>query len=570
MKRLVKLLLSVVVFLSIGVVKVKAIDYFEIEVYGETVFFDADNPEITSYTIGYDLISDDGTEHTYKEFHATVDGALGSHSFSDIVNQCRGTLKEEAAAYDNFVLLVHVTANIGDSVYKYSRRVPAVEFFRLDSEVETLNEYGEGVPYTGGTVSETTYWPASRLADFTVSPYDGYMFEANGGPFSTTSILEKEKFFLKKNVTVKVTFFPYKRVNIDTGFKHADIASSLEEYFEDTPMSDLYNMELNGSVLSMNLPSLMIRDDETRPLTYNVVRINLFDVITSKIITGFDHKGETIFDINNDLNRDTTIDDPCPELDKVIAEGDIFYALWGKNIKKLEFVVDDLAPDTEIKILRDQAGGATGQAPAPKITFKTSNVSILNAPRDIPMSFWVTLDDQGEFDDLFEGIVTNPMYGYVIVKADQGYLFDPYECKVFVDGKEAFKYRVAGNTAMVLFEKNLGAGTYKTTAGDGNVWFKGSGKTSNFTFKRTIDDTATFVKFKDIKVDNKPIHDTDYTKEEGSLIIKLKPECLEKLPLGTHTITANFEDGSVTANFEVRQVLPPDNTLVSVPNTSTK
>lgn len=570
MKRLVKLLLSVVVFLSIGVVKVKAIDYFEIEVYGETVFFDADNPEITSYTIGYDLVSDDGTEHTYKEFHATVDGALGSHSFSDIVNQCRGTLKEEAAAYDNFVLLVHVTANIGDSVYKYSRRVPAVEFFRLDSEVETLNEYGEGVPYTGGTVSETTYWPASRLADFTVSPYDGYMFEANGGPFSTTSILEKEKFFLKENVTVKVTFFPSARVNIDTGSNHADIASSLEEYFEDTPMSDLFDMELNGSVLTMNLPSLMIRDDEIRPFTYNVVRINLFDVITRNIISGFDHKGETIFDINNDLNRNTTIDDPCHDLDKVIAEGDIFYALWGKAIKKLEFVVDDVAPGTEIKIQRDPGSGAIGQAPTPKITFKTPNVSVFIAPNNIPINYWAIIDDKGDFEDLYEGVVTNPMYGFVVVKADQGYKFDPNECKVVVDGKEAYKYNISGNIAIVVFEKTLGSGTYKTTAGEGNVWFKGSGKTSNFTFKRTIDDAATFDKFKDIKVDNKPIHDTDYTKEEGSLIIKLKPEYLEKLPLGKHTVTANFEDGSVTANFEVRQVLPPNNTLVSVPNTSTK
>ena len=60
------------------------------------------------------------------------------------------------------------------------------------------------------------------------------------------------------------------------------------------------------------------------------------------------------------------------------------------------------------------------------------------------------------------------------------------------------------------------------------------------------------------------------TQKKKVLIIKLKPEYLEKLPLGKHTITANFEDGSVTANFEVRQVLPPDNTLVSVPNTSTK
>lgn len=569
MKRLVKLLLSIVVFLSIGVVKVKA-DSFDIRVSGRTVTWDTTAVQADYYTLRFSLISDSSGQTTVHNEYVTNQITTGSYDFSSYVDQASAELQTKGEGYNDFSLLVDAFGFVNNVPLHQSSQTVAVVFYRLDAEVKTLDKDGVESSATGGTVSATKYWPADVPASFEVTPASGYMFEANGGPFSTTSILEKEKFFLKENVTVKVTFFPSARVNIDTGSNHAEIASGLEEYFEDTPMSDLFDMELNGSVLSMNLPSLMIRDDEIRPFTYNVVRINLFDVITRNIISGFDHKGETIFDINNDLNRNTTIDDPCHDLDKVIAEGDIFYALWGKAIKKLEFVVDDVAPGTEIKIQRDPGSGATGQAPTPKITFKTPNVSVFIAPNNIPINYWAIIDDKEGFKDLYEGVVTNPMYGFVVVKADQGYRFDPNECEVVVDGKEAYKYDISGNIAIVIFEKTLGSGTYKTTAGEGNVWFKGSGKTSNFTFKRTIDDAATFDKFKDIKVDNKPIHDTDYTKEEGSLIIKLKPEYLEKLPLGKHTITANFEDGSVTANFEVRQVLPPNNTLVSVPNTSTK
>ena len=96
-----------------------------------------------------------------------------------------------------------------------------------------------------------------------------------------------------------------------------------------------------------------------------------------------------------------------------------------------------------------------------------------------------------------------------------------------------------------------------------DVWIKSSGKTARFRVTRgdgsenPDNDALTFTLFNGIQVDNKSVAADQYTASEGSVILGLKPAFLETLSVGSHTLTANFRDGSVSTKF---QVLPKDTT----------
>ena len=93
--------------------------------------------------------------------------------------------------------------------------------------------------------------------------------------------------------------------------------------------------------------------------------------------------------------------------------------------------------------------------------------------------------------------------------------------------------------------------TYQNVSGDGNVWYRGSRVTSDFVFKRSADDASTIDHFTGIHVDGKMLDEANYTKESGSVVIKLKPTYLETLALGEHTLKVQFNDGSASAQFTV-------------------
>jgi len=93
---------------------------------------------------------------------------------------------------------------------------------------------------------------------------------------------------------------------------------------------------------------------------------------------------------------------------------------------------------------------------------------------------------------------------------------------------------------------------YKNTQGNGNIWYKGSNKTSNFTFENTDNDEITYDSFIGIKVDGNIIDKSNYNDYEGSVVIELLPSYLETLSIGNHTITALFKDDmSASANFTI-------------------
>ncbi len=99
---------------------------------------------------------------------------------------------------------------------------------------------------------------------------------------------------------------------------------------------------------------------------------------------------------------------------------------------------------------------------------------------------------------------------------------------------------------------------YHVVSGDGNIWYKGSKDTSDYIIKRSLDDNTTITHFTGILVDDEAVAPSNYTKEAGSVIIKLKPEYLETLALGEHTLIAQFDDGNgaASAKFKIDEKKP--------------
>ena len=95
-----------------------------------------------------------------------------------------------------------------------------------------------------------------------------------------------------------------------------------------------------------------------------------------------------------------------------------------------------------------------------------------------------------------------------------------------------------------------GANSKWTQDSDGNISFRGSGE---------------FSKFAGIKVDGKTVDEKYYTVKEGSTIVTLKPEYLNTLTSGKHTLEIVWTDGTADTTFTVDA--KPANTDTKSPQT---
>ena len=108
---------------------------------------------------------------------------------------------------------------------------------------------------------------------------------------------------------------------------------------------------------------------------------------------------------------------------------------------------------------------------------------------------------------------------------------------------------------------------YSNTEGAGSNYTLGANGTLTFRFSRSENDADTINHFTGIKVDNVVVDSNNYTYSAGSVIINLKPEYLQTLPVGQHTLTAIFDDGDdVTVNFTI--VAAAENTPTPTPTST--
>lgn len=104
----------------------------------------------------------------------------------------------------------------------------------------------------------------------------------------------------------------------------------------------------------------------------------------------------------------------------------------------------------------------------------------------------------------------------------------------------------------------IDAAVYELVSGEGATWNNGSAGSLTFRFIRTVNNDEAFSHFQGIMVDGTTVAktnasgDVNYTAESGSVIVTLNPVCLQTLTVGSHTLTAVFDDAeNVSASFTV-------------------
>ena len=91
---------------------------------------------------------------------------------------------------------------------------------------------------------------------------------------------------------------------------------------------------------------------------------------------------------------------------------------------------------------------------------------------------------------------------------------------------------------------------YKVIEGAGSIWNKGSGKPQRFVADGNL------MYFTELRIDGKRFED-GVAITSGSTVANIEPRVMEKLSVGTHTVTFAYEDGEASANFTVQRTLPP-------------
>ena len=108
---------------------------------------------------------------------------------------------------------------------------------------------------------------------------------------------------------------------------------------------------------------------------------------------------------------------------------------------------------------------------------------------------------------------------------------------------------------------------YKIIEGANGSW------TQNTDGTLTVRANGDFSKFTGVKVDGTLVDAKNYTAVSGSTIVTLKPEYLQTLPAGSHTLTFIYVDGECSTKFAVKaaakqaDVTPPE-TVVKTPDQS--
>lgn len=132
--------------------------------------------------------------------------------------------------------------------------------------------------------------------------------------------------------------------------------------------------------------------------------------------------------------------------------------------------------------------------------------------------------------------------------ADSGWWSSPY------DGEAVDGWIFTDSGEDITISANFGPiSEYSVIEGAGSTWAE------NTTESITMRADGEFDKFQSVQVDDVTVDPAYYTAEQGSTIITLKPEFLQTLTAGTHTLTILFTDGTASADFIVKEAQEEEN-----------
>ena len=98
--------------------------------------------------------------------------------------------------------------------------------------------------------------------------------------------------------------------------------------------------------------------------------------------------------------------------------------------------------------------------------------------------------------------------------------------------------------------------TYTVTSGSNSTWIKDSNSNATITVKRSAADDTCFSHFSSVQIDGTTLAAGDYEAKSGSTVITLKAAILQKLSVGDHTVTINFDDGKAETKLTIKAAQP--------------
>ncbi len=149
---------------------------------------------------------------------------------------------------------------------------------------------------------------------------------------------------------------------------------------------------------------------------------------------------------------------------------------------------------------------------------------------------------------------------YLKVNSNSGYKFDKEKTKLKINGEiinfdNPNDIEIDSDTGETAWFSHVHSITIpkveesqdepKIIEGMSSEWVKGSGKGLEFR------SDANYSSFIGVEVDGEEVSDDNYSKREGSIIIELKPEYLETLSSGDHTITIKSLEGNASTDFTI-------------------
>ena len=190
------------------------------------------------------------------------------------------------------------------------------------------------------------------------------------------------------------------------------------------------------------------------------------------------------------------------------------------NFKKVTFIVEE--------------DGYVDIVPA-EITVTADDITITEGDSEPQLTISADLfgDDTIDFEITREEGNTPGEYIITVTGAeDQG----NYHITSFISGKFTIEVKVF----------------YYLKAPTDLTWMHNTLTVKEFEFARNVDDHTTIEHSAGFRVDGSDVPAGAYTVRAGSVIISLKPEYLQTLAIGKHTIEALFDDGeSVTVEFTI-------------------
>ena len=199
-------------------------------------------------------------------------------------------------------------------------------------------------------------------------------------------------------------------------------------------------------------------------------------------------------------------------------------------------------------------GDADTQTPQGNITLPTGADYILDIGElgDLNYMYWLTEDSFSYNDYLFAGKFqkNGKYYASIWLRAkDSNHVFGR-NVTVKVNGKTAklnSKNLAIGDHSVINFIVEI------TPAEEVYTILEGANqklKLSNIK-DLTVKADGDITKFTGLKVDDKALDESKYTKEEGSTIVTLKASYLKTLKAGIHKLTFVYNDGEVSTNFTI-------------------